>query len=178
MKNRQEYTPELRQMVEVVTDIINQKIDLLIDRSGADPEALIGILQDIQSEHGYLPLPALKRVSERLNVPYNRVWAVATFYEAFKLEPGGRVHIMVCTGTACHVNNARDVMRVLEDELMIEAGQTTPDGEFSLETVHCLGGCAIGPVVVVDGKLLGHMNRRKAIELLNEIRSRKGDQDQ
>ncbi len=160
-------------MVEVVTDIDLGKVDQLIERSGADPEALIGMLQDIQRQWQYLPLPALKRVSERLGVPYNRVWAVATFYEAFTLEPRGRVHLMVCTGTACHVRGAQEVVRALEDELMIEAGHTTVDGEFSIETAHCLGACAMGPVVVLDGLYHGHMTRTKVLDFLTEIRERR-----
>jgi len=160
-------------MVEVVTDIDLGKVDQLIERSGADPEALIGMLQDIQRQWQYLPLPALKRVSERLGVPYNRVWAVATFYEAFTLEPRGRVHLMVCTGTACHVRGAQEVVRALEDELMIEAGHTTDDGELSIETAHCLGACAMGPVVMVDGIYHGHMTRTKVLDFLSEIRERR-----
>lgn len=157
-------------MVETVAGIDISRVDEIIDRSGADPEALIGILQDIQNEWHYLPLPALKRVAERINVPRNRVWAVATFYEAFTLEPRGRVHFMVCTGTACHVRGAEDVLRALEDELMIEVGHTTPDGEFSFETAHCLGACAMGPVVVVGDEYHGHMSRAKILDLLTGFR--------
>jgi len=161
-------------MVNAVLKIDAASVDRLIDSSGADPEALIGILQDIQKEYGFLPIPALKRVSERLGVPYNRVWAVATFYEAFNFQPQGRTHIMVCTGTTCHVNDGLQVLRALEDELMIECGQTTPDGEFSLETVHCLGACGVGPMVVVNGRYYGHMTRRKVISLMDELKGRRG----
>ena len=163
-------------MVEVVADIDLEKVDRLIDRSSADPEALIGILQDIQAEWQYLPLPALKRVAERLDVPYNRVWAVATFYEAFTLEPRGRIHFVVCTGTACHVRGSEEVVRALEDELMIEAGHTTADGEFSIETAHCVGACAMGPVVVVGDKYHGHMSRKGVLDLLERLRGLKGDE--
>lgn len=164
-------------MVEASTQINIERVDELIDRNGADPEALIGILQDIQAEWQYLPLPALKRVSDRLGVPENRVWAVATFYRAFTLEPRGRIHIVVCTGTACHVRGAAEVVRALEDALMIEAGHTTPDGEFSIETAHCLGACAMGPVVVVGEEYHGHMSRAAVLDLLARYRNGEGGAD-
>jgi NADH-quinone oxidoreductase subunit E len=152
-------------------------VDSIIDRSGDDPEALIGILQDIQNEWNYIPVPALKRISDRMGIPEKRVWAVATFYDAFSLEPRGRNHVMVCTGTACHVRGAAEIIRGLEDTLLIEAGHTTPDGEFSLECAHCLGACAMGPVVVVNGEYHGHMTRAKAIELLDKARLGEGGAD-
>ena len=153
-----------------------QKVDAIIDRYQGQSSYLIGILQDIQAEWQYLPLPALKRVAERLDVPYNRVWAVATFYEAFTLEPRGRIHFVVCTGTACHVRGSEEVVRALEDELMIEAGHTTADGEFSIETAHCVGACAMGPVVVVGDKYHGHMSRKGVLDLLERLRGLKGDE--
>ena len=164
-------------MTQIECDIDFRKVDTLIDRSGADPEALIGILQDIQNEWKYLPMPALKRIAERLAIPENRVWAVATFYDAFTLEPRGRNHIMVCTGTACHVRGASEVVRALEEALLIESGHTTPDGEFSLECAHCLGACAMGPVVVLNDEYYGHMTRTKALDLLTEAQGREGGAD-
>jgi NADH-quinone oxidoreductase subunit E len=161
-------------MPAVKVDIDQEKVDEVVDRAGADPESLIGILQDIQDEWHFLPIAAMKRVAERLDIPETRVWAVATFYEAFTLEPKGRVHFIVCTGTACHVRGAEDVVRALEDELMVEAGHTTPDGEYSIETAHCLGACAMGPVVVVNDEYHGHMSRTKILELLGEIRAGRG----
>ena len=156
-------------MTLLAQDIDLDRVDRIIDRSGSDPEALIGILQDIQNEWKYLPLPALERVSEKLGIPHNRVWAVATFYDAFTLEPRGRNHVTVCTGTACHVRGASEVVRALEEALLIEAGHTTPDGEFSLECAHCLGACAMGPVMVVNDEYHGHINRAKALELLDSV---------
>jgi len=159
----------------VVADIELQVVDEIIDRAHADAEALIGILQDIQDEFKYLPMPALIMVSERLGIPQNRVWAVATFYEAFTLEPRGRVHIMVCDGTACHVKNSSEIVRTLEDELMITSGHTSPDGEFSFETAHCLGACAMGPVVVIADEYHGHVSRKKLRELIRELKNGGGD---
>jgi NADH-quinone oxidoreductase subunit E len=164
-------------MTVLASDIDLSIVDSILDRSGSDPEALIGILQDIQNEWNYIPMPALKRVAERLGIPENRVWSVATFYDAFTLEPRGRNHIMVCTGTACHVRGAAEIVRSLEDKLLIESGHTTPDGEFSLECAHCLGACAMGPVMVVNGEYHGHVTRAIALELLDNSRDRKGNAD-
>jgi NADH-quinone oxidoreductase subunit E len=161
-------------MALLTSDIDLSVIDSIIARSGSNPESLIGILQDIQREFNYLPMPALKRVGEKLAISQNRVWAVATFYDAFTLEPKGRNHIMVCTGTACHVRGAAEIIRALEDSLLVEAGHTTPDGEFSIECAHCLGACAMGPVVVLNGEYHGHMNRAKSLELLDNARLGEG----
>ncbi|MFH1676287.1 MAG: NAD(P)H-dependent oxidoreductase subunit E [bacterium] len=161
-------------MTQSVIDIDPAKVDRLIEKNGSNPEALIGILQDIQKEWQYLPLPALRRISERLSIPADRVWAVATFYSAFTLEPKGRTHFMVCTGTACHVRGATEVVAALEDALMIKAGHTTPDGRFSIETAHCLGACAMGPVVVVSDEYHGHMSRNSVLELVDKYTDREG----
>lgn len=161
-------------MPELISEIDINLVDRIIDRSAADPEALIGILQDIQSEWQYLPMPALRQIADRLQIPYNRVWAVVTFYEAFTLEPRGKNHLQVCTGTACHVRGATEIVRALEDELMIRSGHTTSDSEFSLECAHCLGACAMGPVIAVGDEFFGHLTRSKALELLNRLRSGTG----
>lgn len=157
-----------------VTDIDIRLVDSIIDRAHANPELLIGILQDIQGEFKYLPKPALARISEKLNVPLNRVWAVATFYEAFTLEPRGRIHIMVCEGTACHVKKASELVRTLEEELNIKPGHTTPDGEISFETAHCLGACALSPVVVIGDEYHGHVGKTVLLALLKKYRESNG----
>lgn len=161
-------------MQSITQEIDLDHVDRIIDASDADPEALIGILQDIQEDWHYLPIPAIRRVGERLGIPENRVWSVATFYKAFTLEPRGRTHFVVCTGTACHVRGAAEVVRALEEALTIGAGHTTADGEYSIETAHCLGACAMGPVVVVGEDYNGHMTRQSVLDLLNSIRDGKG----
>jgi NADH:ubiquinone oxidoreductase subunit E len=161
-------------MAILVNEIDIDLVDRIIDRSGSDPEALIGILQDIQAEWHYLPMPALTRIADRLSIPYNRVWAVVTFYEAFTLEPLGKYHIQICTGTACHVRGVIEIVRALEDELMIATGHTTPDGEFSLECAHCLGACSMGPVIAVGDEFFGHLTRSKALGIIEELRRRSG----
>ena len=128
-----------------------QKIKSFITKYRSEKKALISILQDIQAEYNYLPQEALRFVSESMGIPLIDILGVATFYRAFSLEPRGEHLITVCLGTACHVRGGYKILEEFEKKLNIEAGETTPDGQFTLETVACLGCCAIGPVVVIDG---------------------------
>jgi NADH:ubiquinone oxidoreductase subunit E len=112
---------------------------------------LIAVLEEIQAKYGYLPEDQLRAVAEQTGRSLVDIYGVATFYRAFSLTPRGRHLVSACLGTACHVRGGQAVARELEKQLGIKAGETTPDREFTLETVNCLGACAIGPVVVVDG---------------------------
>lgn len=134
-------------------------------QNGADAP-LISILEKIQAKYRYLPREAMILVSEMLGVPLSQVYSVATFYHAFSLEPRGKHTISVCTGTACHVRGAVQVLDHLKSRLNIAPGQTSRDREFTLETVNCLGCCALGPVVVLDGEYEGQMTTRKADRLI------------
>jgi len=127
-----------------------EKIDRIVEAHGCRKERVIAILQDIQDEFGYLPEDALRRVAERLGIPLIQVYGVATFFKAFRLKPRGRHVVTVCMGTACYVRGAPAVLAELKRLLGIEPGETTEDMQFTLETVNCLGACALGPVVVVD----------------------------
>jgi len=133
------------------------RIDQIIDKHQGDASSLIQVLLEIQSEHHWLPRKALERVSERLQVPFTRVLHIATFYKAFSLVPKGRHEIHVCMGTACHVRGAPRVLDAVQDLTGIKPGETDLDLRFSLETVNCLGCCALGPVMVVDGKTHGRV---------------------
>jgi NADH-quinone oxidoreductase subunit E len=133
--------------------------------------SLMAVLEEIQARYRYLPEDALILVSERLGVPLSQTYSVATFYNAFSLEPKGRHVINVCMGTACNVRGSRKVLERIRDKLGIHPGQTTEDGEFTLETVNCLGACALGPIVVVDGTYSGQMNASKADFLIREVLS-------
>jgi NADH-quinone oxidoreductase subunit E len=126
---------------------------------------LVSILQDVQAEYSYLPEEVLVEVSQALGAPLSQVYSVATFFKAFSLEPRGRYLINVCLGTACHVRGAVKVLEAIERELNIKAGRTTKDLKFTLETVNCVGACALGPIVIVDGEYHGQMktNRVKAL---------------
>jgi len=139
-----------------------------IERNGAGA-SLISVLEEIQARYRYLPREAMILVSERLGVPLSQVYSVATFYNAFSLERRGWHQICVCVGTACHVRGARQVLTRLEESLGIKPGETTSDRKYSLDTVHCLGACALGPIVVVDGEYSGQMHVRKVDELLAQI---------
>ncbi len=143
-----------------------ERIDRIIDSHHGEASSLIQILLDIQSENNWLPKEALKRVSERLNVPATRVQHIATFYKAFSVVPKGRHKIHICLGTACHVRGATRVLDTVQDATGIKAGETDLDFKFSLETVNCLGCCALGPVLEVDGKVHGKMTPGQTADVL------------
>ncbi len=144
------------------------KVKKHIKKYSNKKKALISIMQDIQEEYNYLPQEALKIVSKTLGVPLIDIISVATFYRAFSLEPRGKHLITVCLGTACHVRGGPKILEEFERKLNIEAGETTKDGQFSLETVACLGCCAIGPVVVVDGNYHAQTTIRKVGSILKK----------
>ncbi|MDQ7779622.1 MAG: NAD(P)H-dependent oxidoreductase subunit E [Planctomycetota bacterium] len=146
-------------------------VDKIVSKHKYDPAALIGVLQDVQKQYNYLPESALERVSRRLGVPLNRVYAVATFYRAFSLKPRGKHHVCVCLGTACHVRGAGRVAEELQRRLEIKPGGTTKDGLFSLEEVNCLGACALGPVVVVNGEYHGQQTSKRVGEVVQHYRN-------
>jgi NADH-quinone oxidoreductase subunit E len=123
----------------------------MVDRNLGQRGGLISTLEGIQAKYGYLPEGALRAVAERTGRPLIDIYGVATFYRAFSLEPRGRHLCSVCVGTACHVRGALQVRDEFVQQLEAEAGRTTADGEFTLDTVNCLGACALGPIVVVDG---------------------------
>jgi len=131
--------------------------------------ALIAILEEMQARYRYLPRDVMILVSERVGIPLSQVYSVATFYNAFSLERRGRHEICVCVGTACHVRGAQRVLTRLEESLGIKHGETTSDWSYSLDTVYCLGACALGPIVVVDGEYSGQMNAEDVDKLLKRI---------
>jgi NADH-quinone oxidoreductase subunit E len=127
------------------------EVDEIIARHGFQGSSLIAILMDIQARLNFLPQKALTRVAKSLDIPLTRVYAVATFYKVFSLQPRGRHTIKVCLGTACHVRGGARILNYLQNRLGVTAGRTTRDSRFSLESVNCLGACALGPMIVVDG---------------------------
>ncbi len=143
-------------------------VGTIIEGYGHQKNKLISILQDVQREYGYLPRNALFKIAEELNLKEIDIFSVATFYKGFSLEPKGEHVISLCLGTACHVRRAPSILREIKRLLEIGPGDTTEDRKFSLETVNCLGACAIGPVVVIDGEYHGHMNVKKIRDLLSQ----------
>lgn len=142
------------------------KIQAIVDRYEGDKGQLVSILQDIQTEYYYLPKEALEEVVKLLNVPMSQVYGVATFFKAFSLTPRGRHLIKVCLGTACYVRGANRVVDKMELDLGIKRKETTKDLRFTLETVNCVGCCALGPMVMIDDKYHGQMSSDKVSSLL------------
>jgi len=132
-------------------------IDAIIDRYEKAPSALLAIMQDVQDQERYLPREAMDRIAEQLQVPIARVYQMATFFESFHLEPRGKHICTVCMGTACHVRGAKRLVEELERDLDILSGQTTGDLMFTIEEVNCVGACALGPLVIIDGEYHGTM---------------------
>ena len=130
----------------------------IVDQHAGSRGGLIAILQDIQARHGYLPADALKAVAERTGRPLADIYGVATFYRSFSLQPRGKHVCSVCLGTACHVRGGPAVAQEFERQLGVHPGETTGDREFTLETVNCLGACALGPIVVVDGHYFSNVS--------------------
>ena len=143
-----------------------EKVDQIIDKHDCEASSLIQVLLDIQSENNWLPKEVLERVAERLDVPMTRIQHIATFYKAFSLVPKGRHKVHVCMGTACHVRGAQRLLDTLQETTGIKPGETDLDLKFSLETVNCLGCCALGPVLEIDGKTHGKMTPAQTIEPL------------
>ena len=136
---------------------LKEKVGQVLQKYQHDKSLLVDILQDMQAESGYLPREVLEETSHALDVPLSRVYSVATFFKAFSLKPRGRNLINVCMGTTCHVRGAVKVMEKIEQELGIKTGETTPDLKFTLETVNCVGACALGPMVIIREDYHGEM---------------------
>lgn len=145
-------------------------VETILEGRGQEPFDVMEALQDIQQECGYLSEEAMCRVSELLNVPAIEVFRLANFYKTFSLKPRGRHLITVCMGTACHVAGAPKLVDEVLGQLKVEPGETTKDGMFTVETVNCLGACALAPVLVIDGKYHDHMTPGKLRALVKDIR--------
>jgi NADH-quinone oxidoreductase subunit E len=152
----------------MVSQVDPAAIDRIIDKYQGEEGILIQVLLDVQHEYNWLPEEALKRISERLEIPFSQVYRVASFYKAMSLTPRGKHLVRVCLGTACHVRGAPRILDKVERAINIKAGQTTQDMKFSLERVNCLGCCALGPVMVIDGEAHGNLVPAKVEEILNK----------
>jgi NADH-quinone oxidoreductase subunit E len=150
-------------------------LDSILDRHDRDPANVIAILQDIQAEANWLPEEGLRYVCTELEIPLSKMMALATFYKAFSLHPRGKHIVSVCLGTACHVRGGERILGAVERELGIKGGETDADLQWTLETVGCLGACALGPIVVVDGEYHGQMTSVKATRLLKKVKKADGN---
>jgi len=151
----------------------HSQIDSIIEQNGGKGSAILSILQDLQAKEKYLPKEALEYIGEKLHIPLNKIYRIATFYRAFSLSPRGKHEVCVCMGTACHVRGAQRIVDQIKLALDIRPGETTKDKNFTLDTVNCLGVCAAGPVVAIDGQYFGKLSPAKVDGTLKKFRSDK-----
>lgn len=144
-------------------------MNAVIKKYQGEEGSLITVLQEAQGIYGYLPMPVLAHISRQLRVKPATVYGAATFYTQFRLKPVGKHLILLCQGTACHVNGAERIETALREELKIETGQTTTDGMFTLDTAACLGCCSLAPVMMINGQAYGPLTPDKAIQVIRNI---------
>ena len=149
-------------------------VEKIIEQHNAQKSALIAMLQDVQSEFSYLPQDVLLHISRRVGVPPSRAYSLATFYRGFSLKPKGKHPIAICTGTACHVKSAVKILEKFERQLKIKTGQTTPDLNFGLDEVRCLGCCGLAPVVTVGPDLYGKVALPKIDQIIRQYSAKEG----
>lgn len=145
-------------------------IDEILERYPSKPEYLIFLLQDIQSDCGYISAKSMELVSEHTGVPVTQAYSVATFYQSFRLEPQGEHELRVCLGTACHLKGGQRIVEQLERQLNVTAGDTTEDMKYTLDTVNCVGACALAPVMVVDDEYESNITAGKIRKILKELK--------
>lgn len=145
-------------------------IESILDKWNNEDASLISVLLDIQSEYNYLPKEALIKVANRLNIPLIQIYSAATFYKVFSLKPRGKHIINVCVGTACHVRGGQRIVDEVKRKLDIDVGETTGDKLFTLETVRCLGCCALGPVMLIDNTYYSHVTQKIVGAILNKYK--------
>lgn len=144
---------------------MDTRLSRIFESCNGTPDELIPILQNVQEEYGYLPEQTMLDVARFTHVPESRVYGVATFYAQFRFTPVGRNRVMVCRGTACHVKGAQRILEEMEMVLGIKEGETTPDLEYSLDTVACIGACSLSPCIMINRTVEARMTPRKVAEL-------------
>lgn len=149
---------------------IKNEIDLILKKYPDPEESLIAVLQDVQSEEGYISQDAVSYITEKTGIPSSRIMGVASFYAGFRLKPVGKYRIMVCMGTACHVNGAERIGDTVKRVLNIDAGDVTEDGLFSWEEVACLGCCSIAPAMMINDTAYGTLTPDKVQNIIDSIR--------
>jgi NADH-quinone oxidoreductase subunit E len=151
-------------------EILNFKIDLINKRHQSG--SLISLLQSAQDSYGYIPEKVIEYISELVKIPAADIYGVITFYSQFRLKPLGKNIIRICEGTACHVNGAKTVLQVLQDELGVTVSETTDDGNFTLLSVACLGCCSLAPVMMINDETFGNLTTDKIRKTLKSFRSK------
>jgi NADH-quinone oxidoreductase subunit E len=157
-------------IIQTLIESSSAKAETLIENYINKKEQVISLLQDIQSQFNYLPQDTLVKVSQKLDIPLSQVFSVATFFQSFSLKPRGRHTITVCLGTACHVKGGQRLVDKIGRDYNLQPGETTPDERFTLETANCLGCCALGPVVVIDGKYESQVTPDKLEKILKNYK--------
>lgn len=156
-------------------EILNESLDWLdeiIESHGTSRTSLIPVLQSVQGKYRYLPEHVMSHISEKMALPLSSVYGVATFYAQFSTEPKGRHIVQICDGTACHVRGAKDIInRVRKDFKLTHETKTTEDKFLTLESVACIGACAMAPAVIVDGHVYGHLNPDKMAKIIDDIKA-------
>jgi NADH-quinone oxidoreductase subunit E len=152
------------------SEIKNFKFDLINKRK--QHGALIPLLQSAQDSYGYIPEKAIHYISELVNIPAADIYGVITFYSQFRLKPLGQYVVRICEGTACHVNGAKSILKVLQNELGIGVGETSEDGRFSLQSVACLGCCSLAPVIMVNDETYGNLDADKLKKVIRQYREK------
>jgi NADH-quinone oxidoreductase subunit E len=153
--------------------VVSVEIEPILARyENAKRDALIPLLQEVQQQHGYLSREAVLKIGKHLKLPASKIYGVATFYNQFRFQPQGKNHIQVCRGTACHVKGSAAVLDAIKRELKIEAGQTTRDGQFSLEVVACIGACGLAPVICINGEFHAGVTTQKVSKILENYRKK------
>jgi NADH-quinone oxidoreductase subunit E len=156
--------------MEIKTDEMIGHIGDVLSESEKNRGILIHAFQRIQKEYNYLPEDVLKMLSLKLNIPLSDVYSTASFYKQFYFTPRGKKIVRVCTGTACHVRGADNVLKKIEEEFKIEAGETTPDLSMTLETVGCIGCCGLAPVATINEEVVGEIDMKKIEEIIKSIK--------
>ena len=157
------------------TDNREKLVQEIVSRYEEDSGMLIPMMQDIQSEYGYLPQDSLIMLSRTIEVPLSRIYSVSTFYSSFRLVPKGEHEVTICMGTVCHLKGAGKISEAVCSQFEVEPGGTTPDRLFSFQAVNCVGACALAPVMVIDGKYYDHMTPDSAIEVLSSLSAKDED---
>ncbi|HUV85701.1 MAG TPA: NAD(P)H-dependent oxidoreductase subunit E [bacterium] len=147
-----------------------ERAETLVENFRRSDASLIELLLDVQDEFNYVPEKVLIMAAERLHVPLERILGLSTFYNAFSGAPQGRSHVKVCTGTACIVRGAQAILEKVIDETGVAPGETSDDGDVSLESVHCVGACALGPIIVANEEYYGHVTTTKAGEIIRKLK--------
>ena len=153
-----------------MADLLKKEIDSILKKYENPEESLIGVLQDVQALEGYISRDSVEYITEKTGIPSSRIMGVASFYAGFRLKPVGKYRIMVCMGTACHVNGAERIGDTVKRILNIEEGEVTSDGLFSWEEVACLGCCSIAPAMMINDTAYGTLTPDKVQKIIDSIR--------